>query len=407
MKPQGGSMVLLSACLIVKNEAVLLPHCLESLRPFVDEIVVVDTGSDDDTVEIAHRYGARVHHFPWVGDFAAARNESLRHAKGDWILYIDADEVVDAGNAARIRQAIGQKDIFGITVRQCIPQQAENIVTAFYSEYCRIFRRHPDIRFEGVIHEQILPSIERLDGTVLRTDIVIHHWAYAATGEKKRRRAERNLTCLLIEAKRATDDPFIYFNLGMTYRELGQRDMALHSFHCALSKDDGSIKRELIAQVHLNLAKLYLESGDSARAAHHARQIATFEPNNPLADYILATLAVTDKQFNTAIRHLENVVRIAKGEERVFSSVNLNMTQVYLELGSCRTAMGDYQGAEVEFIRSLECNSSVALPYLLLGNCRFLCGDLIEARNMFERALAIEPSLEGAQRGLALCCNHE
>lgn len=175
----------LSACLIVKNEALLLSRCLESIRSFVDEIIVVDTGSYDDTIEIASSYGARVYHFNWINDFSAARNESLRHAKGDWVLYIDADETVDAVNAAKIQQVITREDISAVTVRQCIPQQSGNIATAFYSEYCRLFRRHPAIRFEGKIHEQILPAIERQGGKVLCTDIVIHHWAYAVNEEKK------------------------------------------------------------------------------------------------------------------------------------------------------------------------------------------------------------------------------
>ncbi|MEK7296417.1 MAG: glycosyltransferase, partial [Planctomycetota bacterium] len=72
----------LSACLIVKNEESVLPRCLESIRTFVDEIIIVDTGSNDHTIEIAHSYGARVYHFSWIDDFSAARNESLRHARG-------------------------------------------------------------------------------------------------------------------------------------------------------------------------------------------------------------------------------------------------------------------------------------------------------------------------------------
>ena len=405
MKPQGSSIALLSACLIVKNESLLLSRCLESLRSFVDEIIVVDTGSTDDTIEIAHSHGAQVKYFTWIDDFSAARNESLRHASGDWILYIDADEVIDSVNAGKIRQVITQKDIMGATVRQCIPQQAENIVTAFYIEYCRLFRHHPAIRFEGTIHEQILPSIERVGGKVLRTDIVIHHWAYAATEEKKRHRAERNLRYLLAEVKRMPDDPFVHFNLGMTYRELGQQDMAIRSFHRALDKDDGNIKRELIGQIHLNLAKLYLESGNSSRTAYHAHQISTFEPDNPLSYYILATLAVTNNQFNTAIKYLESAIQITKGKEELSPSADLNMSRIYLELGCCRSAAGDYQGAEAEFIRSIECNASVALPHLLLGNCRFMRGDLAGARDMYERTLVLDPSREDAQRGLALCCS--
>jgi len=396
-----------SACLIVKNESLLLSRCLESLRSFVDEIIVVDTGSTDNTIEIAHSHGAQVKYFTWIDDFSAARNESLRHARGDWILYIDADEVIDSVNAGKIRRVITQKDIMGATVRQCIPQQAENIVTAFYIEYCRLFRRHPAIRFEGAIHEQILPSIERIGGKVLRTDIVIHHWAYAATEDKKRCRAERNLRYLLAEVKRVPDDPFVHFNLGMTYRELRQQDMAIRSFHRALDKDDGHIKRELIGQIHLSLAKLYLESGNSAKTAYHAHQISTYEPDNPLSYYILATLAVTNNQFNTAIKYLEGAIQITKGKEELSPNADLNMSRIYLELGCCRSATGDYQGAEAEFTRSIECNASVALPHLLLGNCRFMRGDLAGARDMYERTLVLDPSREDAQRGLALCCRRE
>ncbi len=396
-------MVQLSACLIVKNEAVLLPRCLESIQSFVDEIIVVDTGSSDNTMEIAHGYGARVHHFAWIDDFSAARNESLRHASSEWIFYIDADEIVDPVNAGKIRQVITRDDIMAATVRQCIPQQTDNIATAFYSEYCRLFRRHPAIRFEGTIHEQILPSIERLGGKVLRSDIIINHWAYAIDEEKKRRRAERNLHCLLAEIKNSPDDPFIHINLGMTYRDLGQQDAAINSFYCALQKDDGYIKRELIGSAHLNLAKIYLKSGNNTKATYHAQQIAVFDPANPLSDYLLATLAVAEEQFSKAIFHLERAICTAKGETGISPSVELNLAQVYLELGSCRSAMGNLIGAEKDFLRALKYNSMIALPYLLLGNCRFMRGDYSGAKEMFERALTIDPLLEDARLGLALC----
>ncbi|MBR5910088.1 MAG: glycosyltransferase family 2 protein, partial [Schwartzia sp.] len=96
----------ISACYIVRNEAAKLDRSLASLEGAVDEIIVVDTGSSDDTVKIAETHGARVSHFPWQDDFSAARNVSLSKATGDWILVVDADEYFPEGMAKNIRPAV-------------------------------------------------------------------------------------------------------------------------------------------------------------------------------------------------------------------------------------------------------------------------------------------------------------
>jgi len=382
-----------------------LPHCLKSIRTLADEIILLDTGSNDNTCKIALGHGAKVYHFTWANDFSLARNESLRHATGDWILYIDADETVNQKNASKIRQTITKNDIMAATVRQYIPQNSGNITTAFYSEYCRIFRNHPAIRFEGAIHEQILPSIKRLRGKILKTDIIIHHWAYALNPEKKRLRAERNLNYLITELRKFPDDPFIHFNLGKTYHELNNKDKAILEYKkvLKLNNEDMKLKYELLGQTHLNLSKLYLESNNNDKAAYHAQQIKNFDPSNPLFAYIMATIAVIEKKFKKAITYLETAINIANGQTGVLPSVELNMAQIYLELGSCRFSAGDYLGAESEFSRSLEYNTSQALPYLLLGNCRYLRSDYAGAKKMFQFALSIDPHIKGAKNGISLC----
>src|ERR1700735_3067517 len=95
-------MATVSLCIIARNEAANLAACLAPLLPLVHETIVVDTGSTDGTQAIATQHGARVFDFPWCDDFAAARNESLRYATGDWILWMDADDRVDADNADRL-----------------------------------------------------------------------------------------------------------------------------------------------------------------------------------------------------------------------------------------------------------------------------------------------------------------
>jgi O-antigen biosynthesis protein len=93
----------LSLCMIVRDAAGTLPACLAGIRPWVDELVIVDTGSLDSTRQIARDHGARLFEFPWCDDFSAARNESLRHARGDWLFWIDADDTIDEVNGRKLR----------------------------------------------------------------------------------------------------------------------------------------------------------------------------------------------------------------------------------------------------------------------------------------------------------------
>src|SRR5262245_60465857 len=95
-----------SLCMIVRDSARTLPACLASARPWVDDIVVVDTGSLDDTREIARSFGARVFEFPWIDDVAAARNESLKHGQGEWLFWMDSDDTIDGTNGKHLRALV-------------------------------------------------------------------------------------------------------------------------------------------------------------------------------------------------------------------------------------------------------------------------------------------------------------
>jgi glycosyltransferase involved in cell wall biosynthesis len=133
--------VLLSAALIVRDEATMLGDCLRSLRGLVDEILVVDTGSTDGTPDLAAGLGARIVTFPWQGDFAAARNEALARARGRWILYIDADERIGPVPPAERDRLLSDDSVVAYTVR-FRPRSG----FTRYREH-RIFRNDPRIRF--------------------------------------------------------------------------------------------------------------------------------------------------------------------------------------------------------------------------------------------------------------------
>jgi tetratricopeptide (TPR) repeat protein len=159
----------MSLCMIVKDEEEMLPRCLEAAAPVVDEIVVVDTGSTDRTMEIAREFGAKLIEHPWSGDFAEARNVSLDAATGDWILWLDADEVLVAEDAERLRELTGKvwREAFFLVETNFTGELGDG--NAATHSALRVFRNRPGRRFEGRVHEQIghtLPSTtERIEST--------------------------------------------------------------------------------------------------------------------------------------------------------------------------------------------------------------------------------------------------
>ena len=210
----------ISLCMIVKNEEAHLPACLNTVADLVGEVIVVDTGSTDATRQAAERFGARVYDFPWCDSFAAARNESLRHATGDWILWLDADDRIDEVNRQRLRTLFANlPDETGAYLMRYVALHDAVVGGSSAVDHAQMFRNHPQIRWEYRVHEQILPAVERLGGWVRPTDVVIHHLGYQ-DAVVVRRKLERNGRLLELDYADHPDDPLILFNLGRTLLRL-------------------------------------------------------------------------------------------------------------------------------------------------------------------------------------------
>ncbi len=213
----------LSACLIVRDNARTIRECLESLRPWVDEMVVVDTGSRDQTPDICRELGARVIDWAWRDDFAAARNESLRHARGEWIFWMDSDDTIPPECGERLRRLADgqhQANILGYVMQVHCPGAAGGDVTIV--DHVKLIRNRPDLRFEFRIHEQVLPSIRRAGGDVADTDIFVVHSGSDHRPAAVAVKLARDLRLLDLEANERPGHPFVLFNLGMTHLEAGQ-----------------------------------------------------------------------------------------------------------------------------------------------------------------------------------------
>ena len=212
---------MLSAALIVKDEEKHLDACLRSVRPLVDEIVIVDTGSQDRSKEIARRFGARVYDFAWNADFAAARNEALRLVSGDWVLYIDADERVRASSRESLDALLTEHSLIGLYVLL----HAHPGFTPYRE--LRLFRNDPLIRFQGVIHENIWPGIRRRSeakgGQIGTSDLILDHVGYEGNQNHKH---QRNLPLLLESLKHDPERIFNWCHLAGVYNALGEKALA-------------------------------------------------------------------------------------------------------------------------------------------------------------------------------------
>ncbi|MFC1759460.1 glycosyltransferase, partial [Planctomycetota bacterium] len=220
---------MLSVCFIVRNNEDTIRPCLSSIAPWVDEIIVVDTGSTDRTSEIAQEIGAKVSSFPWCDDFSAARNISLERASGDWLMWMDSDDTISEENGRRLqelaRRPVDEAPMSYIMQVHCPDSSDGESVTVV--DHVKMFRNHPEIRFEGRIHEQVLPAIRRLGGEVEWTDIFVEHTGSDQTREGRQLKYERDLKLLSLELKDHPDHPFALFNLGMTYADMEDFERAI------------------------------------------------------------------------------------------------------------------------------------------------------------------------------------
>ena len=221
-KKKISNKIKISACCIVKNAAQDLKRSLESLAKFVDEIILVDTGSTDETIEVAKSFGAKIFHEPWQDDFSAPRNVALREASGDWIVFLDADEFFVNDTAKNLREVIRlarKKKFRGLSVKW-VNIDTDNGNAVINSTYVlRIFER-AGVRYVGKIHEDVFFGDEPLERMQAPADLLaICHTGYSKS--LSRAKAERNLKLLLEELKTSDKPERVYAYLADAYYALG------------------------------------------------------------------------------------------------------------------------------------------------------------------------------------------
>ena len=230
-------MITISLCMIVKNEEEVLSRCLDSVKDLVDEIIIVDTGSTDKTKEIAAKYTDRIYDFHWINDFAAARNESFKYATKDYILYLDADDVIleeDREKFKHLKETL-DPSIDSVSMYYNAGFDRYGNVTLKYRRN-RLVKRERNFQWEGKCHQLL-----KVSGNILNSDIAITH-------KKVRHAVGRALAIYEERIKKgeifSARDHFYY---GNELRENGHYEKAIESYNNCISLSDGWVEDKIFA----------------------------------------------------------------------------------------------------------------------------------------------------------------
>ena len=284
------SDITLSLCMIVKNEGAHMARCLSSLKPVVDEIIVVDTGSTDETKMLAEVFGAKVFDYAWADDFAAARNYSLAQAKGDWILVMDADEIISTKDHGRLRELIktsqSRKVAFSMMTRNYMNRNStddwvandgvygeEEKSTGWVpSQKVRLFPNDSQIRFEYPVHEIVDHALKRAGNRIRPTSIPIHHYG-KLNHQLAQSKGETYYRIGLKKLEKTEDLPKALRELAIQAAELDHFEEAITLWRRVLEEEPSNSK------AWANLAALYVKTKQYDESNKAARKAVDFDPD--------------------------------------------------------------------------------------------------------------------------------
>ena len=370
----------LSLCMIVKNEEASLPQTLDSVKAIADEMIVLDTGSTDRTVEVAKKFGAKVYHFEWCNDFSAARNEALKYVQGNWVLVLDADEVLTTEIVPQLKEAIKSDRYLVINLIRYEVGAAQ----CPYSLVSRLFRNHPEVSFSRPYHAMVDDSVEQLlkrepqwQVVSLGTVAMLHYGyqpgAIAALDKYNRARTA-------MEGFLAThpNDPYVCSKLGALYVEMNQVNEGIELLKRGLNATE--VAPGVLFELHYHLGNAYTRIDDLNSAAVHY-QVAIGQPLLPqlkLSAYNnLGNLLLSVGDLTTAKTAYETTLKIDPG----FAAGHNN-------LGMTLKALGEFEKAIASYQQAIALKPDYADAYQNLGVAWLKIGKVPESLSAFKNAIA-------------------
>ena len=334
--------VTLSVCMIVKNEAKNISKCLKSIFDIADEIIVVDTGSADNTKAIALEYDAKVFDFEWVDDFSKARNYSIDKATGDWILILDGDDEFERKDGEKLKALINSEDAGDIYIFNTICYIGDRVSNdKIMNVNLRLFRNRPEFRYQGRIHESIVTQNPEVK---MRTsDISIYHYGYLNSLVKDQNKRERNMRILGEQLKESPDNPYFLFCMGNEYFALGDYDNALEYFLSAYDKCN--VQDVYVPKLMIRIIMAYQALKRFNDALKYIEKALSYYPQYTDVEFIRGSIYHTSGNFIQAIKSFQKCLDLGEPPSMLNFIIGVGTYRAYHALGSIFHQMGDLEEA--------------------------------------------------------------
>jgi glycosyltransferase involved in cell wall biosynthesis len=300
----------ISVCMIVRNESGSLASALQSVPPHYERIVV-DTGSDDDTIRIAERCGANVYHFPWIDDFAAARNESIQHATGDYVFVLDADEQFTDRTGSEIEEHIRRypDEAAIVTLHNEIDGEVHR------TRMIRLLPNRSDFRYQGIVHEQLYEG--NIPAEAKASGINLIHKGYEKAIYEAQRKDERYLRLYSKQSELHPHDGYLHYQIGKLHYSRHRYPEACASFECcvALKEEERLYFPPMLVMYGYTLKNL----NRSVEAETLLTPYLSHYPSFPDLPFLLGLLAMDTMKVQDIERHFLCALEI--GETAKYSTV--------------------------------------------------------------------------------------
>ena len=304
-------MVKISACVIVKNEEKNIARWLKNVKKYANEIIVVDTGSTDKTVEIVKKSKAKLYFFKWINDFSAAKNFAISKAKGNWIVFLDADEYFTPLACKRLRPYIesihNDGKVMGLRSPLInIDEDNDNEVLSSV-EQVRVFRKDKHVFYREPIHEYI-DSTKKGAYPFIISDLTIYHTGYSAS--VNRQKTERNLELLKLDIERSGgENEFHYPYMAVTYLNMQEYDKAIQYAELSIKNPNRKVRSQLGQMYHIMLGAVRAKGGDlDAQQEIVDRELKDL-PNHADAHWENGRLAFQRFDYVLALKEFEEALK--------------------------------------------------------------------------------------------------